>query len=445
MERAFELDAFGLLWYREIVIVVPRQSGKTTLIVPWGVHRATRWIERQVILYTAQTRNKAREKFIDDQIYTLRRSPFVRTWKREPSLAHGEEHMLFGNDSKWSIEAPTETAGHGSTLDLGVIDEAFAQVDGRVEQAMSPAMITREDSQKLIISTAGKSKLTSPFLWGKVEAGRNRVNAGLDSRTLYIEFSAPDDADWLDPLTWWSTMPALGFTVTEEKVAAEAESLGETEFRRAYLNQWRDMMHSEWKIPEPKWTLCMDKDAGITDKIVWAIDVSPDRARISISVASLLPEGPVFIEAIETFASTTDAIEALAQLVADHGGLVFYDHVTTGSLAPDMDEAGIVAFPITARDVIQAAAALYDAVVNHRVRHTGDYVLTEALSGAATRKVGEGWTWARGPSMSDISSLVAATIAHWMLLKTRGDLNYDPLAVMREGVNDADATQRHEL
>ncbi|MEB0286168.1 terminase large subunit [Cryobacterium sp. 10S3] len=439
---AFEVDSFGILWYREIVIVVPRQSGKTTLVIPWGVHRCTTWPDRQLVVYTAQTRQDAKEKLVEDQFWLINRSPFRRLLKPsrsgriEPNMSHGEEHMRWQNGSKWAIDAPTEKAGHGKTLHLGIGDEIFSHADARVEAAMSPAMITVEDSQKLWISTAGKTKARSPFLWGKVEAGRNRVTAGLNSRSLFIEFSAPEDADWLDPLVWWRTMPALGYTQTQEKVEAEAETLGEDEFRRAYLNQWKDDRGQDWKIPAEHWNAAKDRDSKMSGTLVWVVDVSPERARASISVAAQRPDGKIHLETVETSEGTawlidgdpTRDLRGLAALVADHGGDVYFDFITVGALVPDMRDAGLHPHAIATEDVKVAAAALFDGVVNGRVRHLGQAELTDALASAATRKIGDGWAWSRGASMADITALVSATLAFWMLAKTLPDLNYDALS-----------------
>lgn len=438
-DRAFEVDEAGVLWYREIVIIVPRQSGKSTLIVPWGAHRAIAWTHRQAILYTAQTRKAAREKWIEDQVHLLTGSPLRRLLvpnrqgQYVPNLAHGEEHMRFVNGSRWGIDAPTETAGHGPTLDLGVIDEAFAQTDSRVEQAMSPAMITRADSQKLILSTPGRSKRRSAFLWGKVEAGRNRVQAGIDSRSLYVEYSAPDDADWLDPAVWWATMPALGFTQTEEKVAAEADSLGEAEFRRAYLAQWGDDFDGDSKIPGHLWAACADPASQIGSKLTWVVDVGPDRAWCAVSVAALREDGRVHLETVEHREGIGWLVPRLVQLLTRHGGAdqLWYDHVTVGALVPELEAAGLRPRPIPTADIRSSAAALFDAVAEDRVRHLDQTELNEALRGAATRVFGDGWAWARGRSMADITPLVSATLAHFLLVKQLPLINYDPLSGIR--------------
>src|SRR5213078_2636771 len=55
LDTALEVDPkTGLLIYREAVLTVPRQSGKTWLLLCLMVHRALGFGEPQQILYTAQ-------------------------------------------------------------------------------------------------------------------------------------------------------------------------------------------------------------------------------------------------------------------------------------------------------------------------------------------------------------------------------------------------------
>ncbi|MCL5459990.1 phage terminase family protein, partial [Loigolactobacillus coryniformis] len=71
-------------------------------------------------------------------------------------LTNGSEGFDWLNGSTFDLVATMEKSGHGDTLDLGIIDEAFAQTDDRLEQAMEPATITRQSPQIWIISTAGE-------------------------------------------------------------------------------------------------------------------------------------------------------------------------------------------------------------------------------------------------------------------------------------------------
>jgi phage terminase large subunit-like protein len=239
-----EIDpATGRLAYTEMGLTVPRQSGKSTWVLAKSAHRAsaTKFFgPRQHLVYTAQTRMKAREKWEEDFLVSLEESAvFGPRVKRH--MQTGNEHMRFSNGSRFGLESATEKSGHGPTLDEAYIDEAFAQVDFRLEQAFSPSMITRANKLLAWISTAGWLD-GSPYLQEKVELGRAAVAEGQLRGLAYFEWSAPEGADPGDEKVWWACMPALGRTISVEAILAEYEKARKSgrlnEFRRAYLNQW---------------------------------------------------------------------------------------------------------------------------------------------------------------------------------------------------------------
>ena len=76
---ALEVDpATGLLAYREVVLTVPRQAGKTILGLAAKTHRCLGFGGPQNVLYTAQDRIHALAKWEDDQIPALQASPLNR-------------------------------------------------------------------------------------------------------------------------------------------------------------------------------------------------------------------------------------------------------------------------------------------------------------------------------------------------------------------------------
>jgi hypothetical protein len=138
---AMELDpATGLLAYREVDLTTPRQSGKTTLELAVLVHRCRTWA-RSRALYSAQSRIHARLKWEDDHVATLDRSAFAGEY--QVRYQRGDEAIRWRNGSRHGITAPGEKAGHSDVLDLAVADEAWGLEDSRLEQGLSPTMITR--------------------------------------------------------------------------------------------------------------------------------------------------------------------------------------------------------------------------------------------------------------------------------------------------------------
>jgi|SRR5580704_3182034 phage terminase large subunit-like protein len=237
-----ELGADGRFAYRQVVIEVMRQQGKTVDLLSMMIARGLRRPGTQ-IAYTAQTRLDARHRLLDVwwpmiEASKLRRFIDVRR-------GSGSEAYMFRNGSMLGLVSGTETSGHGDVVDLGVIDEAWAQQDDHLEQAMRPAMMTR-DAQLWVVSAAGTEK--SAYFRGKVEDGRARAEMGVTSNGCYIGYSAADDEDPADPATWRRRMPALGITVSEETVKADFELMDLAEFRRAYLCQWPDVARPGWNV-----------------------------------------------------------------------------------------------------------------------------------------------------------------------------------------------------
>ena len=249
---ATELGEDQMLVYRQVGVTVPRQSGKSTMVLCLLLGYALARPGTRVI-YAAQTRLDARKMLVDEWWPRVQASKLAAVVKVR--RGYGTEALLFANGSRVSLVSSSPKAGHGDTVDLFVVDESWAQPDDRLEQALRPAMITRPDPQLWIVSTAGTD--ISVYLRSKVADGRARAELGVTDTACYFEWSAPDDADPGDPQVWAACMPALGITASPEAVAADFELMAEAEFRRAYLNQWPEIARPGWaEISEEAWMSC---------------------------------------------------------------------------------------------------------------------------------------------------------------------------------------------
>ncbi len=404
---ALEVDGDGRLCYRDVIFTVPRQSGKSTLILPVMVHRAVGFPDRQKITYTAQTRNDARKKWIEEYLYRLQRSPFKS--KFQTRLANGGESILWDNGSMQDLLATRRDSGHGFTLDLGVVDEAFALYDDRVEQAMKPAMVTRLMAQMWITSTAGDEQST--WLRSKIELGREAVEADSGGGVAFFEWSAPDDADPDDEATWRGCMPALGSRVSVDTIRSERQSLPDSVFRRAYLNQWPVARH-ESVFAESDWVKCEDKKSALVGTVGFAVDMTPDRSSAAIGVFGLNAAGRSHGEVVDKRDGTAWVTDRLVELASRWSASVGIDPVgPASSLIEPLRQRGVDVIVIGLREHAQAAGFLFDAVRNGEFVHIGQPLLTESALSARQRQVGDVWLWARGKGGVDVSPLVSVTLA----------------------------------
>lgn len=431
---SMELDPDGRLHYRKIILTIHRQAGKTTLVLPWEIHRCLSWKSRQRVVYVAQTRAASRDKLVDEQIPMLQDSPFGQLGKAR--LNNGHEAWIWENRSQIGLMATTKKSGHGFTNDLVIVDEAFAQVDWRVEQSLSPTMIRRPETQWLTISTAGDE--SSVYLLDQVRRGRHLVESGKDQRVAYFEWSIPLDADMDDPDVWALYMPGLGEGISLEDLQAERASIPDFEFRRAYGNQWTEGLHSLDAVIGPiEWARTRDKDSQIdySQLARLAIDVAPDQSTASIGVAGFREDGVKHLEAIETHPGTAWVVDRVAELLEKWPVFEYQVALDTSTpaaaLIPALERKELASgdsieiLPISGRDWNAACAAFFDAAMEASFRQIDDPVLNSALASAGQSFSGDGWHWKRRGD-APITPLCSITLAHWAL--TSADENYDVLS-----------------
>lgn len=395
--------------YREVIVTVPRQNGKTTLTLGWEVQRATGWGSPQRIAYTAQTGKDAREKMLNDQgpLLDPRLSPRLPIKAAVDRVLRGigNEAITFKNGSRIFILNSGEDSGHGKVIDLGVIDESFADEDDRREQAMLPAMLTRESAQILNISTAGTDK--SPFLRRKVDAGRAAVANDERTGIAYFEWSAEEDADIDDPRTWWSCMPALGYTITEETVRHMRTTMTEGDFRRAGLNLWT--ISEERVIPAALWNEACSESVKPDGSMVLAFDVNPERSAAAIGIAD--DQGRA--ELVKFSSGVGWLVKDLTQLAEKFKAPIALDtYGPAGSFAAELETAGIKVLGLGTKEVARACGTFYDAIADKKASIRRHEALDLAAKAARRRTVGDTWVWGRRDAGEDITPLIAVTLAY---------------------------------
>lgn len=428
------------LFYREVRLWVPRQSGKTLLLAGLMTHRCSAWQDQRV-MYTAQTRNHARGKMVDDHLPLLRRSRRFRSRCR-PRLSNGSEALLWpSTGSRWFIESTTKKAGHGDTVDLVVADEFFAQVDDRIESGARPTMITRPQPQVWFVSTFGDDDSGSDVpmggpLWAKVDDSRERCWSGRHGRVASFEWSAADEdndeIDYGDRALWRATMPALecnGGIIPEDAVAADFESMSLAAFKRAYLNlrPASRRVRVSAAIEPDAWERSNDFWSSITGPAVLAVDCSPGLASAALGVVGRREDGRWHGQVDECGPGVGWVLGRVGELLAEKrphalaveaGGPVL-------ALVPDLEalasKHGVEFVKVGGAQYAASCAALMGEISEDRFRHVGQPVLS-AAAGAGRRRWGthggDQWVFDRlGPVDASPVVAVAVGLRAWSLVQ----------------------------
>jgi phage terminase large subunit-like protein len=229
--------------YRDVLVSVPRQSGKSSMALALIIWRLLAEPD-QLVLYSAQNRVAARRKLLHTWWPRITRSPLAERFSLFRGF--GNEMLSADNGSRLELLSATESAGHGETTDLVVIDEAWVHQDAAVEQSIRPTMSTRGDAQLWAMSTAGTAK--SIWWRGKLDTGRTSAELGVTSGACLLEWAADPSDDPTDEAVWWATMPALGRLSQVETIRADLANMAIAEWKRAFLNLWPDESAEGWAV-----------------------------------------------------------------------------------------------------------------------------------------------------------------------------------------------------
>lgn len=408
----------GELAYQTVIVVVPRQSGKTTIELVNIVLRCTLW-PRQNVVYTAQDRNMAFKKWKFEHCRRIERSKAFREGRDyKIRWSTGSEAIEFPRtDSLYSISATQESSGHGETLHLACIDEAFAHRTPEVDQSFLPPMATSWSPQMLIASTAGTFR--SLYLNEKRRLGREAVERGDLHDVAHFEWVAPDDCDHLDREVWRQVMPALGHTITERRIAKFAGAMPEAEFRRAFLNQTKMEEEISTGMDLEAWSrqvAAVEIDHGM----VMAVDGAPDRQWGSLAAAGHRADGDLVGELVDTRPGLGWLGPRTIEVARRQGiSTVAVDPSSSaGSIIPELEAAGLKVHKMPARAHAWAAGALYDRVVDGVFWHRGQGDVQAAVVAARKRPLGDAWAWDRRNDEDNLTPLVAITLAVGAVLET---------------------------
>jgi Phage Terminase len=407
---ALELDPVTRVpAYRTVGVSVARQNGKTTLVAARVAMQLI--VPRATVVYTAQDRNLARFKW-QEHCDLLMSTPFaarVRSYDR----VNGREQLVMQNGARYMIVTPGERAGRGLTVDLAVIDEAFAQQSMQLAGAVSGAMSARRAAQLWLLSNAGTHK---SVLWRHyTEIGRASIG-DVRSSLCWLEWAADDAADAHDRRQWAQANPTLDLPhgVSSVALADAAANLDLSTFAREHLNVWAELS-TVYGIDPITWAACRDDTARPGTDLAVSIDITPERDSGSIVVAGDV-DGRVALEVIETSADVVRLVQTALDVAQRWSAPVIIDRGSPAANAvPLFERAGVTVRQLALPDYVRACGDFHDAVVHGTVTHRGDYRLTDAVAAATKRRVGDAWVWQRRAG-ADITPLTAATLARWGII-----------------------------
>jgi len=352
--HALETLPDGTFRFRNIVVLVARQNGKSTLSIVlslWAMFaRGVR-----VVLSAAQDLDTAEEIWqagvdlveeTDDEDLPVR--PELLAFRRHVSMVNGKKALILSTGERWKVKAASRKAGRGLSGDLIILDELREQQNWFAWSAITKTTMARPLAQVWCFSNAGDvtsvvlrhlrlmahEKLGDPD--GAVLAEAERIvsaeaarlgapdefdleelredpelaDLNLDDLEVAVDdlflaewSAAPEKSKW-DREGWCQANPSLGYgDITERAIASACGTDPEWEFRTEVLCQWPsgallgifdpgawDAITNE-PIVSPSGVKSADPEDVIVGDVVAAFDVARDGSKSYVAFGGRRPDG----------------------------------------------------------------------------------------------------------------------------------------------------------
>lgn len=401
----------------QVGLIVPRQQGKGVVLEARALAGLFLLGERYII-WTAHELKTAQAAFLRLRGW-IDGSPDLSKHVRQMYTGNTENSIVLNDGRALRFLARTHGSGRGLTADFLILDEAYALKQGELA-ALMPTLATSENPQTLYTSSAGMPN--SEVLMSLRERGMNPKSKGL----AYFEWSAKDDADPDDMAALAMANPGLGKRLSLEHVASERGAMDDETFKRERLGIWAKI-GGDSAISAESWARCLDHDSVAGSRVAFAVDVPPARDVATIVAVSERPDGVRHVEVVDRRAGVSWVPSRLRELRDRWSpvAVVLDEGSAAGALMPAVKREGVRTVPLSMKHYGQACAAVYDAVEQGALAHTGQAELDDAVAAAQTKGMGESlWKWDRRTLVADISPLIAVTHAwHGLTLKSRGTTN----------------------
>jgi phage terminase large subunit-like protein len=414
-----------------VVLSIPRQVGKTFLVgmivialcilnprvtVLWTAHRT------KTATKTFQTmQGMVRKKKIRGHL-AAGRNDGIRT-------ANGEQEIRFRNGSVIMFGAREGGFGRGfDEVDVEVFDEAQILTEKALEDMVAATNQSRQPSGALLFFMGTPPRPSDPgeeWLGRRNEALEAKPESqvvGLSEDMVYVEFSADRDADPDDQGQWAKANPSFPSRTPLESIKRLRKNLkNEDSFKREALGIY-DAEDSARVIDEVSWGRVKDPSSMAVERVTLAVDVAPDRSVASVALSGRRADGLWHVE-LDDQRRGVDWVAPWIKSRAEKNRLhaVVIDEMT-GLVEERRGRHYLVGTDVVVtlaaaegRDMAIASGQFFDAVMESspRVRHTDQPQMNVALSVARKRPLAGAWAWNRKDAESDITPVVAATLALW--------------------------------
>lgn len=403
----------GRLRYRQVVISLARQNGKSVLASVFGLYGLLLQVKNAPkVISLASTVEQA--KIIFNKVrYVVENEPMLSK-RFKTTTYRGIRSKNVAKPAEYQVKAGNGKGLQGASVNMCLFDELHISREDAYD-AMVLGGSAQESSLILGITTAGDDN--SELLKRLYETGKAAVrqDENHDPEFGFFLWEAPEHLDIYDPEAIKAANPSIASgRLDVDRAIMDMRGMPEHEARRYRLNQFVSA-ENVW-MPMNKWYAVkgegINKAAKVRD-VVFAVDRSPGWEYASIVAAIKNEDGIVETEVIATY--NTPDLETLERdciyLHKTYKGRFYVDANVLKDLHTKLRERSIEVEFLTSNQMMNATATVYQMVHEQRLNHPADPIVMKQLPRTVTENVGDGHKVSRKKSSGPVESVIATIMA----------------------------------
>lgn len=402
----------GRLRYRQVVISLPRQVGKSLLGgILGGLYGFLLHHPAPSILSLASSVEQA-SIIYDRVLYTIRNNPSMA--KRFKRATETRGIVTTDGSGRYQIKPAKEAALQGIPITLCLFDELHLAKTGMWSAAV---LGTQAQTDGLVIGITTAGDQTSNTLAELYRLGERAISGEPElERFGFFCWEAPEGLAVDEPDSILKANPAVECgRIPLNDVLANVRTMPEHEARRYVLNQFVSGTSVAW-LPADLFQRA--GVGGITDLpgSVIAVDRTANWGHVSVAAAKKVGERWQ-TELVASFVAPTENQvfnEIIGLIESGNVTAVGLDEQLMPNLAKRLKERGVRLYSLWSKEVSAACASAYAAFAQELVTHGNDDLLRAQVGNGVPKYSGDKWYISRKDSYGDVDALMATILAMYV-------------------------------
>jgi phage terminase large subunit-like protein len=399
----------GQLRYRQAVVSMGRQNGKSLLAAILGVYGMLMHQKSGAsVISLASSIDQARIIY-NRVLFVIQSNPFLS--KRFKKASESRGIVTADGTGRYDVKPAKEGALQGIPISLCLFDELHLAKKGMWSAAVL-GTAQREDGIVIGITTAGDQSSETLLELYKSGQAASAGDPELE-RFGFFCWEAPQHAKVDDPDALRAANPSISAgRLPLENVLSDLKTIPEHEARRYRLNQFISGTAASW-IPSDTFRKAGDRLSIPQTGGVFAVDISKNWEHATIAFANQVGEEH-HTELVRTFVNPneTTLFNALVELHHKFAprAIALDDRALPG-LGKRLKLAGFPVWQLWTKEISAACSVVYSMLANGEAKHNNDPLLIVQSPRGIAKYSGETWLISRKESLGEIDALLATVMS----------------------------------